>query len=101
MNTAADTPWPHNLPPLYLYATTILTNSILLCSALLYTILLFLLLYATLPQVCEKMLEWSMDATANSHSSDLLELYCGGGTFTNALASNFRQVTAASCLHDL
>ena len=39
------------------------------------------------------MLEWSMDATANSHDSDLLELYCGGGTFTNALASNFRKVS--------
>jgi tRNA (uracil-5-)-methyltransferase len=45
-------------------------------------------------QVCEKMLEWSMDATANSGDSDLLELYCGGGTFTAALAANFRRVLA-------
>ena len=45
-------------------------------------------------KVCEKMLEWALDATANSNSRDLLELYCGGGTFTAALAQNFRKVLA-------
>jgi len=29
-----------------------------------------------------------------SRNSDLLELYCGGGTFTAALAQNFRRVLA-------
>lgn len=45
-------------------------------------------------KVCEKMLEWSLDATSGSEEHDLLELYCGGGTFTAALASNFRKVLA-------
>ena len=42
------------------------------------------------------MLKWSLDVTNNSNkdSDDLLELYCGGGTFTAALASNFRTVIA-------
>ena len=40
------------------------------------------------------MLEWSLDATTSSTSHDLLELYCGGGTFTAALAPNFRKVLA-------
>jgi tRNA (uracil-5-)-methyltransferase len=44
--------------------------------------------------VCQKMLEWAVDVTSNSHSHDLLELYCGGGTFTIALAANFRRVLA-------
>ena len=44
--------------------------------------------------VCEKMLEWALDATADSKDRDLLELYCGGGTFTAALATNFRKVLA-------
>lgn len=44
--------------------------------------------------VCEKMLTWAMDATNDSKHEDLLELYCGGGTFTVALASNFRKVLA-------
>ena len=47
-------------------------------------------------KVCEKMLKWSLDVTNNSDkdTDDLLELYCGGGTFTAALASNFRTVIA-------
>lgn len=45
-------------------------------------------------KVCEKMLTWASDMTENSHGEDLLELYCGGGTFTAALATNFRQVLA-------
>ena len=42
------------------------------------------------------MLKWSLDVTNNSNkgTDDLLELYCGGGTFTAALASNFRTVIA-------
>ena len=56
--------------------------------------------------VCEKMLTWACDLTAaqcafftdeNSRefqARDLLELYCGGGTFTTALAMNFRNVLA-------
>jgi len=42
------------------------------------------------------MLKWSLDVTSNSNkgTDDLLELYCGGGTFTAALASNFRTVIA-------
>jgi tRNA (uracil-5-)-methyltransferase len=45
-------------------------------------------------QVCEKMLQWAIDKTRNSHDHDLLELYCGGGTFTIAMAKNFRKVFA-------
>jgi tRNA (uracil-5-)-methyltransferase len=47
-------------------------------------------------KVCEKMLKWSLDVTNNSNkdADDLLELYCGGGTFTAALASNFHNVIA-------
>jgi tRNA (uracil-5-)-methyltransferase len=44
--------------------------------------------------VCEKMLTWAIDVTNDSKQEDLLELYCGGGTFTVALASNFRKVLA-------
>jgi len=44
--------------------------------------------------VCEKMLTWASNVTLNSHDQDLLELYCGGGTFTAALAGNFRKVLA-------
>ncbi len=43
--------------------------------------------------VAEKMLEWAVDCTRNS-SEDLLELYCGNGNFSLALAHNFRQVLA-------
>lgn len=40
-----------------------------------------------------KMLEWAVDCTANSEG-DLLELYCGNGNFSIALAQNFRKVLA-------
>ncbi|RYV03701.1 tRNA (uridine(54)-C5)-methyltransferase TrmA [Shewanella sp. OPT22] len=40
-----------------------------------------------------KMLEWSLDATKNS-TGDLLELYCGNGNFSIALAQNFKKVLA-------
>jgi tRNA (uracil-5-)-methyltransferase len=43
-------------------------------------------------KVCEKMLEWALNATNDSHDRDLLELYCGGGTFTAAMAQNFRYI---------
>jgi len=46
--------------------------------------------------VCEKMLSWVCDITAapSWRERDLLELYCGGGTFTVALCDNFRSVLA-------
>ncbi len=40
-----------------------------------------------------KMLEWARSCTANSRG-DLLELYCGNGNFSIALASQFRKVLA-------
>ncbi|PJG82057.1 tRNA (uridine(54)-C5)-methyltransferase TrmA [Caviibacterium pharyngocola] len=40
-----------------------------------------------------KMLQWAIECTKNSHG-DLLELYCGNGNFSIALAQNFRQVLA-------
>lgn len=40
-----------------------------------------------------KMLEWAIDCTRNSQG-DLLELYCGNGNFSIALAQNFRKVLA-------
>ncbi len=40
-----------------------------------------------------KMLEWAIDCTKNSQG-DLLELYCGNGNFSIALAQNFRKVLA-------
>ena len=39
------------------------------------------------------MLEWALDATQGS-KGDLLELYCGNGNFSLALARNFNQVLA-------
>ncbi|MDN6179814.1 MAG: tRNA (uridine(54)-C5)-methyltransferase TrmA [Halomonas subglaciescola] len=45
-------------------------------------------------QVCQKMLAWARDVTAGSQSRDLVELYCGNGNFTIALADNFRRVLA-------
>eukprot|EP00600_Ochromonadales_sp_CCMP1393_P014734 CAMPEP_0175007242 /NCGR_PEP_ID=MMETSP0005-20121125/6296_1 /TAXON_ID=420556 /ORGANISM="Ochromonas sp., Strain CCMP1393" /LENGTH=436 /DNA_ID=CAMNT_0016262649 /DNA_START=66 /DNA_END=1373 /DNA_ORIENTATION=+ len=46
--------------------------------------------------VCEKMITWASDLTEGSSSreEDLLELYCGGGTFTAPMAANFRNVLA-------
>lgn len=40
-----------------------------------------------------KMLEWAVDCTKGSEG-DLLELYCGNGNFSIALAQNFRKVLA-------
>lgn len=40
-----------------------------------------------------KMLEWALDSTRNA-SGDLLELYCGNGNFSLALARNFNRVLA-------
>ena len=40
-----------------------------------------------------QMLEWALDVTKNA-SGDLLELYCGNGNFSLALARNFRRVLA-------
>lgn len=39
------------------------------------------------------MLEWALDVTRNA-AGDLLELYCGNGNFSLALARNFRRVLA-------
>ncbi|TNV19076.1 tRNA (uridine(54)-C5)-methyltransferase TrmA [Buttiauxella sp. B2] len=39
------------------------------------------------------MLEWALDATKGSNG-DLLELYCGNGNFSLALARNFNRVLA-------
>ena len=40
-----------------------------------------------------QMLEWALDVTQDSRG-DLLELYCGNGNFSLALARNFRSVLA-------
>src|SRR5690606_13175902 len=44
-------------------------------------------------EVCQKMLQWAVDKTANN-GGDLLELYCGNGNFTLPLARNFNRVLA-------
>ncbi|MDO9180924.1 MAG: tRNA (uridine(54)-C5)-methyltransferase TrmA [Bacteriovorax sp.] len=44
-------------------------------------------------KVAIKMLEWAIEVTKNSQG-DLLELYCGNGNFSIALAPNFRNVLA-------
>lgn len=44
-------------------------------------------------KVAEKMLEWAVDCTKDS-KGDLLELYCGNGNFSLALAQNFDRVLA-------
>ncbi|WP_279452866.1 tRNA (uridine(54)-C5)-methyltransferase TrmA [Aeromonas veronii] len=41
----------------------------------------------------EQMLAWALDVTKGSEG-DLLELYCGNGNFSIALAQNFRKVLA-------
>lgn len=46
--------------------------------------------------MCQHMLAWALTATANS-TTDLLELYCGNGNFTIALAQNFRSDACFSC----
>ena len=43
--------------------------------------------------VCQKMLEFAVEATRGSGDDDLLELYCGNGNFTAPLSRNFRRVT--------
>jgi tRNA (uracil-5-)-methyltransferase len=43
--------------------------------------------------VCQKMLEFAVEATRGSGDEDLLELYCGNGNFTAPLSRNFRRVT--------
>lgn len=45
-------------------------------------------------EMCRTMLGWARDVTADSQSRDLVELYCGNGNFTIALANNFRRVLA-------
>ncbi|HGJ5865234.1 MAG TPA: tRNA (uridine(54)-C5)-methyltransferase TrmA [Arsenophonus nasoniae] len=40
-----------------------------------------------------KMLEWAIDCTKNA-KGDLLELYCGNGNFSIALAQNFNRILA-------
>ncbi len=44
-------------------------------------------------EVAQKMLEWAVDCTESSQG-DLLELYCGNGNFSLALAKNFNRVLA-------
>lgn len=44
-------------------------------------------------KVAVHMLEWALDATKDSEG-DLLELYCGNGNFSIALAQNFNRVLA-------
>lgn len=44
--------------------------------------------------VCTHMLTWAKNVTTGSTDHDLLELYCGNGNFTVALAPNFRKVVA-------
>ena len=44
-------------------------------------------------KICEKMLTWAVNNTKHCQN-DLLELYCGNGNFTLALAQNFERVLA-------
>ncbi|MCS2609099.1 tRNA (uridine(54)-C5)-methyltransferase TrmA [Halomonas dongshanensis] len=44
--------------------------------------------------ICQAMLTWAREATQGSEQEDLVELYCGNGNFTIALAENFRRVLA-------
>lgn len=44
-------------------------------------------------RVCEKMLTWAVEKSAN-FGGDLLELYCGNGNFTLPLAQNFNRILA-------
>ena len=45
-------------------------------------------------EICRSMLSWARDVTAGSDKRDLVELYCGNGNFTAALAQNFRRILA-------
>ena len=44
--------------------------------------------------VSEKMLTWVQNNTSDLSDTDLLELYCGNGNFSIALAGNFRKILA-------
>lgn len=49
------------------------------------------------PYICQSMLKWAQEITAPAENNpannqDLLELYCGNGNFTLALAKNFNRV---------
>ncbi|WP_218313602.1 tRNA (uridine(54)-C5)-methyltransferase TrmA [Halomonas sp. 18071143] len=44
--------------------------------------------------ICQTMLSWAREVTAGRQQEDLVELYCGNGNFTIALAENFRRVLA-------
>jgi tRNA (uracil-5-)-methyltransferase len=44
--------------------------------------------------ICQTMLSWAKEATQGRQAEDLVELYCGNGNFTIALAENFRRVLA-------
>ncbi|QJQ95719.1 MULTISPECIES: tRNA (uridine(54)-C5)-methyltransferase TrmA [Halomonadaceae] len=45
-------------------------------------------------EISQSMLGWARDVTRDSQAADLVELYCGNGNFTVALAENFRRVLA-------
>ncbi|WP_254277110.1 tRNA (uridine(54)-C5)-methyltransferase TrmA [Halomonas sp. 3H] len=45
-------------------------------------------------EICRSMLAWAREVTRGSQAGDLVELYCGNGNFTIALAENFRRVMA-------
>ena len=45
-------------------------------------------------EICRSMLTWAREATRGSQDGDLVELYCGNGNFTVALAENFHRVLA-------
>lgn len=45
-------------------------------------------------EISRAMLRWARDVTRDSRADDLVELYCGNGNFTVALAENFRRVLA-------
>ena len=45
--------------------------------------------------VCQSMIEWAITVTKEYHfKTDLLELYCGGGTFTIPVSNYFNKVLA-------
>lgn len=50
--------------------------------------------------ICQHMLDWAESHTRDS-GGDLLELYCGNGCFTLALAHNFRQCLATEISGEL
>lgn len=44
-------------------------------------------------EVCKDMIRWALDVTKDA-GGDLVEFYCGSGTFTMPLAQNFNRVVA-------